>query len=79
MTPFIARAALLPGEGATVVLRVEVLETGIPGRVEIDVSSGSNQVDQAAVSYARTQRWYAGRVDGLAHSVWIRWGVRLQA
>jgi len=79
MTPYIKQAALLPGEGATVVLRVEVLETGEPGRIEIDTSSGSRQVDQAVVNYARTQRWYPGRTSGSAHAMWIRWGVRLQA
>lgn len=37
------------------VLRIEVLESGDPGRIEIDASSGSQQVDQAAVDYARIQ------------------------
>lgn len=77
--PFIKQAALLPGEGATVVLRIEVLKSGEPGQIEIDASSGSRQVDQAAVDYARTRHWYAGRVNGEPHSMWIRWGVRLQA
>jgi TonB family protein len=79
MGPFIARAALLHGEGATVVLRVEVLETGAPGRIEVDASSGSRQVDEAAVDYARTRRWVAGRVNGIPQTTWIRWGVRMQA
>jgi TonB family protein len=79
MHAFLRQAALLQGEGATVVLRIEVLESGEPGRVEVDASSGSTQVDQAAVDYARTLRWYAGRMNGVPHSMWIRWGVRLQA
>jgi TonB family protein len=79
MTPYIEQAALLPGEGATVVLRIEILETGDPGRVEIEASSGSRQVDQAAINYARTRHWYAGRINGLPQVMWIRWGVRLQA
>ncbi len=79
MAPYIKEAALLPGEGATVVLRVEVLETGKPGRIEVDASSGSRRIDQAAINYARTQRWYAGRANGIPHAMWIRWGVRLQA
>jgi TonB family protein len=73
------QAALSPGEGATVVLLIEVLESGDPGRIEIDTSSGSRQVDQAAMDYARTRHWYAGRLNGQAHPTWIRWGVRLQA
>lgn len=79
MAPYIRQAALLPGEGATVVLRIEVLATGEPGGIEIDTSSGSGQVDQAAVDYARTRRWYAGRINGAPRAIWIRWGVRLQA
>ena len=79
LAPFIKRAALLPGEGATTILRIEVLDTGVAGRIEIDTSSGSAQVDQAAVDYARTLHWYAGRANGVPHSMWIRWGIRLQA
>jgi len=79
LAPFIAQAALLPGEGATVVLRIEVLTTGEPGRIDIDASSGSRQVDQAAMDYARLHRWYAGRIGEHPQSMWIRWGVRLQA
>lgn len=50
LEPYIAQAALLPGEDATVVLRIEVLASGKPGRIG-----------------DRTE------------SMWIRWGVRLQA
>jgi TonB family protein len=78
MAAYVARATLRPGEGATVILRVEVLETGTPGRIEIDASSGSRWIDQAAIDYARTQRWYPGRTNGKARVMWIRWGVRLQ-
>jgi TonB family protein len=79
MQPYLQQAGLLPGEGATVVLRIEVMESGDPGRIEIDASSGSRQIDQAAVNYARIQHWYAGRVYGAPRPMWIRWGVRLQA
>jgi TonB family protein len=79
MSLYIKQASLQIGEGATVILRIEVLETGLPGEIEVDTSSGSTQIDQAAVSYARTQSWYAGRRGGLPHTVWIRWGVRLQS
>jgi TonB family protein len=79
LTPYIAQAALLPGEGATVVLKIEVLANGEPGRIDIDTTSGSRQVDQAAIDYARQQRWYAGRVGDVPQPMWIRWGVRLQA
>jgi TonB family protein len=77
--PYLQQAGLRSGEGATVVLRIEVLESGDPGRIEIDASSGSQQVDQAAVDYARIQHWYAGRANGAPCPMWVRWGVRLQA
>jgi TonB family protein len=76
--PYFQRTGLSPGQGATVVLRVEVLESGDPGRIEIDGSSGNGQIDAAAVDYARMQHWYAGRVNGAPHSMWIRWGVHFQ-
>jgi TonB family protein len=76
--PYLQRAGLRRGEGATVVLRIEVLESGDPGRIEIDASSGSQQIDQAAVDYARIQHWYAGRANGAPRPMWVRWGVRLQ-
>jgi TonB family protein len=79
MAPYVTQAALLPGEGATVVLRVEVLSTGEPGRIDVEVSSGSRQVDQASMDYARQLRWYAGHIADRAEPMWIRWGVRLQA
>lgn len=79
MEPYVREAALAPGQGATVVLRVEVLDTGKPGRIEVDVSSGNAGIDEAAVGYARTQRWYAGRTTGAPRTMWIRWAVRLQA
>jgi TonB family protein len=77
--PYLQQAGLMRGTGATVVLRIEVLASGDPGRIEVDASSGNMQIDQAAMSYARIQHWYAGRVNGAPHPMWIRWGIRLQA
>ena len=75
-----ARAAgLLAGQGATVVLRVEVLPTGDVGRVEIDVSCGESRVDSAAVAYIRSLAWIPGMVDGEPVTLWLRWPVRIQA
>ena len=79
MTPYIAQAALLPGEGATVILRIEVLANGEPGQMAVDVSGGNRQVDRAAINYARQLRWFAGRANEAAEAMWIRWSVRLQA
>jgi TonB family protein len=79
MSSYVHQAGLLPGEGATVILRIEVLASGEPGRVAVDVSSGSRQVDQAAAGYARQLRWFAGRTNETPEVMWIRWSIRLQA
>ena len=78
-SPFAQRAGLAEGEGATVVLRVEVYGSGDVGRIEVDVSGGSEPVNAAAISYVRSLPWSGGRVDGQPATMWIRWGVRLQA
>jgi TonB family protein len=79
MSAYVRQASLPRGAGATIVLRIEVLESGDPGQILIDTSSGSQQTDQAAIDYARTLHWNAGRVNGTVHAIWIRWAVRLQA
>jgi TonB family protein len=79
MSAYVRQASLPRGAGATIVLRIEVLESGDPGQILIDTSSGSRQTDQAAIDYARTLHWNAGRVNGTVHAIWIRWAVRLQA
>ena len=77
--PYVQRSGLRPGEGAMVVLRIRVSESGDAGRIEVDSSSGRRNVDQAAVDFARVQHWSAARVNGVLRSMWINWGVRLQA
>jgi hypothetical protein len=77
--PFARRAGLQPGEGATVVLRLEVLGTGQLGRIEIEVSGGASEVDREAIAYVKSLPWIGGMSDGRPASMWIRWGVRLQA
>lgn len=79
VAPFARQAGLLPGESAVVVLRVEVLPDGHVGQVKVDVSSGSRQVDEAAMAYAQTLAWVPGRLHGLETSTWVRQGVRLAA
>lgn len=77
-TPFARRAGLQAGQGATVVLRVEVLGSGDVGRVELDVSGGTAEIDSAAVAYAHALPWVGGMIDGLPATMWIRLGVRLE-
>ena len=79
MAPFARQAGLRPGESAVVVLRVEVLPGGHVGQVEVDVSSGSRQVDEAAVAYVQILAWVPGRLHGIETSTWVRQGVRLIA
>jgi len=79
MAPFARQAGLRPGESAVVVLRVEVLPGGHVGQVEVDVSSGSRQVDEAAVAYVQMLAWVPGRFHGMETSTWVRQGVRLAA
>ena len=79
MAPFARQGGLLPGESAVVVLRIEVLSDGQVGQVQVDVSSGSRQVDAAAMDYVRTLAWLPGRFHGIEESTWVRHGVRLVA
>ena len=79
MAPFARQAGLLPGESAVVVLRVEVLPDGHVGQVEVDVSSGSRQVDEAAMAYVQSLAWVPGRLHGMETRTWVRQGVRLAA
>jgi TonB family protein len=76
--PYAQAAGLLPGEGATVVLRIEVLPDGDIGQVVVDTSGGSAQVDAQAVQFARAQRWISGAEQGVSKSMWMRWAVRLE-
>jgi TonB family protein len=78
-SPFARAAGLQPGQGATVVLRLEVLTSGELGRVEVEVSGGTPDIDRAAVAYARALVWTGGMIDGRPATIEIRWAARLQA
>jgi TonB family protein len=60
---FARRAGLAPGEGASVVLVVEVLRDGHTGSVELSRGCGHPAIDAAAVAYARLLRWIPGTRD----------------
>ena len=70
-------AGLADGTVATVVLRVQVLPTGSPGQIFVDVGSGDARVDVVAVAYAQTQRWLPGMINGVAAAMQIRWAVHV--
>jgi TonB family protein len=79
VAPYAHQAGLLPGESAVVILRIEVLPDGHAGQIEIDVSSGSQQVDEAAVAYAQRFLWVPGSLSGMDTRIWVRQSVRLAA
>lgn len=79
VTPYAKLGGLLPGESAVVVLRVEILPDGTTGDIQVDVTSGSDQVDQAAAAYARLLIWLPGTFHGTGQRTWIRHAVRLAA
>jgi hypothetical protein len=78
-TPFAIQAGLSSGQGATVVLRVEVLDDNEAGRIVVEVSSGSAVIDAAAIAYARAMPWIGAVVDGKPVPMEVRYAVHLQA
>lgn len=74
---FAQQAGLAPGAEVTVVLRVEVRGDGSVGQVQVDVTGGSPQVDDAAIAYVRSLQWIGGRTGDQPDTIWIRWGVSL--
>jgi len=77
--PFAAQAGLAAGQGATVVLRVEVLDDNELGLVVVEVSGGSPAIDAAAISYAHAMPWIGAVVDGKSVPMQVRYAVHLQA
>jgi hypothetical protein len=75
--PFAVKAGLLLGQGATVVLRVEVLDDNEVGRIVVEVSGGSPEIDVAAIDYARAMPWIGAVVDGKPVPMEVRYAVRL--
>ena len=75
-----ARAAgVSEGANATVVLRVEVLPSGAPGIVSVEVSSGDSHIDAVAIAYAQSQRWLPGMISGMPVAMRVRWAVHVAA
>lgn len=66
------RESQLLGEHGTVILRVLVASDGRPQIVEIETSSGSPRLDQAARNAVKHWTFRAGTRDGVARSAWAR-------
>jgi len=70
--PIYPTVARRRGYEGTVVLRIEVLEDGSVGGVEIHQSSGHDVLDRQAERTIREQwRFRPGRLDGRAAALWI--------
>ena len=77
--PFAIQAGLSSGQGATVVLRIEVLDDNEAGRIVVEVSGGSAAIDTAAIAFARAMPWIGAVVDGKPVPMEVRYAVHLQA
>ena len=63
-------ASVRRGEQGEVALRLEVLETGIVGQVELLDSSGFSRLDESAIAAAKRYTYEPGTVDGLPTRMW---------
>jgi hypothetical protein len=71
-------AGLAPGDGATTVLLVEVLDTDKIGSVSVDVSGGTEAIDKAAMRFVRELTWVGGQSEGKPVPMKVRFAVHLQ-
>jgi TonB family protein len=76
--PFAVRAGLAAGQGATVVLRIEVKDDNELGRISVEVSGGSAEIDAAAIAYARSMSWVGAVINGNPVTMQVRYAVHLQ-
>lgn len=60
------------GETGTVYLKVLVTREGLPGKVELDRSSGSDALDKSALETVRHWRFTPGSQGGEAVEGWVR-------
>ena len=66
------REALQRREHGTVIVRVLVGADGLPKQVEVEKSSGSPRLDNAALEAVRRWTFQPGTLGGVAQSVWAR-------
>lgn len=59
------------GWEGTVILRVEVLDSGRPGHIQLARSSGHDNLDEAALKAVRHWRFVPASQGGLAISDWV--------
>ena len=64
--PAYPRFSRIHGEEGTVVLLVEVLADGNPGKIKIETSSGYRRLDRAAIKAVGRTRFIPGKIDGRA-------------
>ncbi len=76
---FVRNSGVPTGVHVTVVLRVKVTGSGNLDQVQVEVSGGSALIDKAAIAYVRSIRWIGGRTGDQPASMWVRWGVPINA
>lgn len=69
--PHYPLAARRAGEQGTVTLRVLIARDGLPARVELEKSSGSNHLDAAALEAVRTWRFEPARRGAESVESWL--------
>ena len=62
--PFAQRANLRDGEVGVVILRLQIAADGSVIAAEVVRSTGGDDLNAAAIEYARSTRWIPGVVDG---------------
>jgi hypothetical protein len=77
--PFPTRAGLVTGQGATAVLRVDVLDDNELSRIVVEASGGSAAIDAAAIAYAQSMPWIGAVIDVKSVIMWVRYAVHLQS
>ena len=59
------------GEQGRVVVRVFIAADGSPRKVELELSSGFDRLDQAALETVRKWRFVPGKQGGVAEAMWF--------
>jgi len=70
--PLYPRRARRAGVEGTVTLKVLVTATGAPGKVELDASSGSEALDQAAIDAVKRWQFVPARRGDAPVEAWVR-------
>lgn len=76
--PYYPRIARRRNEQGTVILRVEILEDGRVGRIEVSESSGFSSLDQSALKTVKKWHFIPGRIGNDNVTMWVNVPIRFQ-